>query len=56
MAAGPRPESHELRTLHVQGGFPPQVDEALRKVPGLLEAVATTPQSEIAIRRAEVRC
>jgi putative restriction endonuclease len=30
----------ELRAHQVQGGFPPAVDEALRRVPGLLEAVA----------------
>ena len=38
--AGATPNLGELRTHHVQGGFPPEVDEALRKVPGLLEAVA----------------
>lgn len=37
---GATPNLGELRTHHVQGGFPLQVDEALRKVPGLLEAVA----------------
>lgn len=35
------PNLGELRAHHVQGGFPLQVDEALRKVPGLLEAVAS---------------
>jgi len=38
--AGATPNLSELSTHHVQGGFPPDVDEALRKVPGLLEAVA----------------
>lgn len=30
----------ELRAHQVRGGFPPALDEALRRVPGLLEAVA----------------
>lgn len=38
--ASATPNLGELRTHHVQGGFPTEVDEALRKVPGLLEAVA----------------
>ncbi len=38
--AGATPNLGELRTHHVKAGFPPEVDEALRKVPGLLEAVA----------------
>lgn len=37
---GATPNLGELRKFHVQGGFPADVDEALRKVPGLLEAVA----------------
>lgn len=39
-AAGATPNLGELRQHHVQGGFPPAVHEALRTVPGLLEAVA----------------
>jgi putative restriction endonuclease len=39
--AGATPNLGELRSQHVQGGFPPELDEALRKIPGLLEAVAT---------------
>jgi putative restriction endonuclease len=38
--AGATPNVGELRTHHVQGGFPADIDEALRKVPGLLESVA----------------
>lgn len=38
--AGATPNLGELRESHVRGGFPADVDEALRKVPGLLEAVA----------------
>lgn len=38
--AGATPNLGELRTHHVKAGFPAEVDEALRKVPGLLEAVA----------------
>jgi putative restriction endonuclease len=37
---GATPNLGELRTHHIHGGFPPAVDESLRKVPGLLEAVA----------------
>lgn len=38
--AGATPNLGELRTQHVQGGFPRDLDAALRKVPGLLESVA----------------
>lgn len=38
--ASATPNLGELRALHVQGGFPPDVDQALRQVPGLLEAAA----------------
>lgn len=38
--AGATPSLGELRTLHVQGGFPAAIDEAMRQVPGLVEAVA----------------
>jgi len=38
--ASATPNLGELRAHQVQGGFAPQVDEALREVPGLLEAVA----------------
>jgi len=37
---GATPNLNELKTLHVRGGFPSGVDQALRNVPGLLEAVA----------------
>jgi putative restriction endonuclease len=37
---GATPNLGELRSHHILGGFPLEVDEALRKVPGLLEAVA----------------
>jgi putative restriction endonuclease len=39
--AAATPNLGELRMHHVHGGFPPDVYEALRKVPGLLEAVTT---------------
>ena len=39
-AAGATPSLTELRAHHVQGGFPADIDDALRHVPGLLEAVA----------------
>lgn len=38
--AAATPPLGELRTHHVLGGFPEDVDHALRHVPGLLEAVA----------------
>lgn len=38
--AAATPNIGELRALQVQGGFPVGVDEALRHIPGLLEAVA----------------
>ena len=38
--AGATPNLGELRTHHVLGGFPEDIDQALRHVPGLLEAVA----------------
>ena len=40
--AAATPNLGELRALHVQGGFPKKVDEALRAVPGLLETVAAS--------------
>jgi putative restriction endonuclease len=51
--AGATPNLGELRTHHVQGGFPPEVDEALRKVPAnrtcrpmaRLNAAGATPAS-----------
>lgn len=39
-AAGATPSLGELRTQHIKGGFPADIDEALRHLPGLLEAVA----------------
>lgn len=38
--AAATPNLGELRTHHVFGGFPEGIDQALRQVPGLLEAVA----------------
>ena len=38
--AGATPNLGELKEKHISAGFPPGIDEALRKVPGLLEAVA----------------
>ncbi|MCC9598307.1 MULTISPECIES: phosphorothioated DNA-binding restriction endonuclease [unclassified Rubrivivax] len=38
---GATPNLGELRAGHVEGGFPAEVDRALREVPGLLEAVAS---------------
>lgn len=40
-AAGATPSLTELRAHQVQGGFPADIDDALRHVPGLLEAVAS---------------
>jgi len=39
--AGATPGLGELRETHVEGGFPVDIDEALRHVPGLLQAVAS---------------
>lgn len=38
--AGATPGLGELRDHHIKAGFPAEVDEALRHVPGLLQAVA----------------
>lgn len=35
------PSLTELRTHHVEGGFPTDIDDALRHLPGLLQAVAS---------------
>jgi putative restriction endonuclease len=35
------PSLTELRTHHVEGGFPTDIDDALRHIPGLLQAVAS---------------
>ncbi len=40
-SAGVTPNLGELRQHHVKAGFPVEIDEALRHVPGLLEAVAS---------------
>jgi putative restriction endonuclease len=40
-AAGATPSLGELRAHHVKGGFPLEIDEALRHRPGLLQAVAS---------------
>lgn len=40
-AAGATPSLTELRAHHIQGGFPADIDDALRHVAGLLQAVAT---------------
>ena len=39
--AGATPSLSELREHHVKGGFPVGIDEALRQIPGLLQAVAS---------------
>ena len=39
-AAGATPSLTELRVHQVKGGFPADIDDALRHVPGLLQAVA----------------
>ena len=39
--AGATPSLGELRSHHIQGGFPVHIYEALRNTPGLLEAVAS---------------
>jgi putative restriction endonuclease len=38
--AGATPSLSELREHHIKAGFPADVDEALRHIPGLLQAVA----------------
>jgi putative restriction endonuclease len=40
-SAGVAPSLGELREHHIQAGFPADVDEALRSIPGLVQAVAT---------------
>lgn len=40
-SAGATPNLNELREHHVRGGFPQDIDDALRNVPGLLPAVAS---------------
>jgi putative restriction endonuclease len=40
-SAGVTPTLGELREHHIKAGFPPDIDEALRHFPGLLEAVAS---------------
>lgn len=39
--AGATPSLTELRAHHIQAGFPADIDEALRHIPGLLQAVAS---------------
>jgi putative restriction endonuclease len=39
--AGATPSLGELREHHIKAGFPADVDEALRHIPGLLQAVAS---------------
>lgn len=39
--AGATPSLSELRTHQVKGGFPVDIDDALRHIPGLLQAVAS---------------
>src|SRR3990167_8494168 len=39
--AGATPSLTELRAHHIKGGFPIDIDDALRHVPGLLQAVAS---------------
>jgi putative restriction endonuclease len=39
--ASATPSLGELRECHVKGGFPADIDEALRHIPGLLQDVAT---------------
>lgn len=39
--AGATPSLTELRAHHIKGGFPVDIDDALREVPGLLQAVAS---------------
>lgn len=39
--AGATPSLSELREHHVKGGFPVDIDDALRHIPGLLQAVAS---------------
>ena len=40
-SAGATPSLGELRKHHVKGGFPVDIDEALRHIPGLLQGVAS---------------
>ena len=40
-SAGATPSLGELREHHIRAGFPADVDEALRSIPGLVQAVAT---------------
>lgn len=40
-SAGATPSLGELRAHHIKGGFPLGIDEALRHIPGLLQAVAS---------------
>jgi len=39
--AGATPSLRELREHHIKGGFPTDIDEALRHIPGLLQAIAS---------------
>jgi len=39
--AGATPSLTEMREHHIKGGFPADIDDALRHVPGLLQAVAS---------------
>jgi len=39
--AGATPSLRELREHHIKAGFPADIDEALRHIPGLLQAVAS---------------
>ncbi|HOA93114.1 MAG TPA: HNH endonuclease, partial [Quisquiliibacterium sp.] len=39
--AGATPSLTELRAHHIKGGFPVDIDDALRHVPGLLQALAS---------------
>jgi len=39
--AGATPSLGELRAHHIKGGFPTDIDQALRHIPGLLQAVAS---------------
>lgn len=39
-SAAATPSLGELRDHHIKGGFPTDIDEALRNIPGLLQAVA----------------
>lgn len=39
--AGATPNLGELREHHIKAGFPPDIDDALRHIPGLLQVVAS---------------